>query len=306
MAESAITVGARRIVVSNLDKVLYPDGPFTKAQVIDYYVRVSAFLLPHFKNRPVTLVRYPDGPFGKSFYEKNAPKFTPDWVTTFPVPRSEGGVIQYILINDLATLAWAANLAALELHPFLHCAPKIDRPTHVVFDLDPGEGTDILTCAEVAFLVHDLLAKLRLECFPKVSGSKGIQIYVPLNSAVTYEKTNAFAHTVADLLSSRYPTLIVSQMAKILRRNKVFIDWSQNTKSKTTVGVYSLRAKRERPFVSLPVKWEELKKAIQTSDPDQLFFEPGAALTRLKKQGDLFAAVLKLKQRLAREHSQIT
>src|SRR3954462_5927880 len=164
MAESAITVGARKIVVSNLDKVLYPDGSFTKAQVIDYYVRVSAFLLPHFKNRPVTLVRYPDGPLGKSFFKKNAPKFTPDWVTTFPVPRSEGGVIQYILINDLPTLAWTSNLAALELHPFLHRAPRIDRPTHVVFDLDPGEGADILTCVEVAFLVRELLQGFALSC----------------------------------------------------------------------------------------------------------------------------------------------
>ena len=209
-------------------------------------------------------------------------------------------MINYILINDLATLAWAANLAALELHPFLHRAPKIDRPTHVVFDLDPGEGANILTCVEVAFLVRDLLARFHLKCFPKVSGSKGIQIYVPVNKTITYAATNSFAHATADLLAKQHPTLIVSEMAKALRRGKVFIDWSQNTQSKTTVGVYSLRAKRDRPFVSMPVKWEEMKKAARKADPENLFFEPKAALARLRKHGDLFAPVLKLKQQLPR------
>ncbi len=301
MPESVIKVANRKVTVSNLDKVLYPAGPFTKAQVIDYYLHVGEFLLPHFKNRPVTLVRYPNGPFGKSFYEKNAPGFTPSWVKTFPVPRSEGGVIQYILINDLPTLAWTSNLAALELHPFLHRAPRIAQPTHVVFDLDPGEGADILTCVEVALLVRDLLQQIDLSCFPKVSGSKGIQLYVPLNTPTSYEDTNSFARRIANRLASEHPSLVVSDMAKALRKNKVFIDWSQNTQSKTTVGVYSLRAKRERPFVSMPVKWEELNRAVSKSDSGSLFFEPGAALARLKETGDLFAPVLMLKQALPKE-----
>src|SRR5436190_2678114 len=298
MGESTLKVGKRKVPVSNLDKVLYPGGRFTKADVINYYVEVGRFLLPHFKNRPVTLVRYPDGVFGKSFYEKNAPGFTPKWVRTFPVPRVEGGVINYILVNDLPSLVWVANTASLELHPFLHCAPKIDIPTHVVFDLDPGEGANILTCIEVAFLAREVLAKFHLKCFPKVSGSKGLLLYVPLNQPVTYETTSAFARAAADLLAREHPDLIVSEMSKSLRRNKVFIDWSQNTQSKTTVGVYSLWAKRERPFVSMPVKWEELKQAADGSDTDSLFFEAKAALARLKKVGDLFAPVLKLKQQL--------
>lgn len=287
--------------MSNLDKVLYPGSRFTKARVIEYYSRVSPFLLPHLKNRPVTLLRFPDGVFGESFYEKNAPGFVPGWIRTFPVPRSEGGVIRYILVNDLPTLVWLANLAALELHPFLHRTPRIDRPTHVVFDLDPGEGSNLLTCIEVALLVRELLGRLKLESFPKVSGSKGLQLYVPLNTAVSYDTTQAFARTVANLLARQHPGLVVSEMAKVLRAGKVFIDWSQNNQSKTTVGVYSLRAKRERPFVSMPVTWDELRAASEAGDPERLFFEPDAALDRLENTGDLFAPVLKLKQKLPRE-----
>jgi bifunctional non-homologous end joining protein LigD len=301
MGKSSLRIGNRDVPVSNLEKVLYPETAFTKLQVIEYYVKVGGFLLPHFKNRPVTLVRFPDGVSGKSFYEKQAPKFTPDWVKTFPVPRAEGGVIDYILINDLPTLAWVANLASLELHPFLHRVPRIDTPTLMVFDLDPGEGASILTCIEVAFLIRSLLERVGLKCLPKVSGSKGLQIYVPLNKRTTYEATNKFAHTVADLLAREHPKLIVSQMAKSLRRGKVFIDWSQNTQSKTTVGVYSLRAKRDRPLVSMPVTWEELEKASHNRDSDDLFFEPQPALERLKKIGDLFAPVLEMKQQLPRK-----
>lgn len=304
MGKSSIKIGSREITVSNLEKVLYPEGKFTKFQVIEYYVNVGRFLLPHFKNRPVTLVRFPDGVLGKSFYEKQAPKFTPDWIKTFPVPRSEGGFINYILINDLPTLAWVANLAALELHPFLHRAPRIEKPTVLVFDLDPGEGSSILTCIEVAFLVCSTLDRVGLKCFPKVSGSKGLQIYIPLNSRTTYEVTNTFARAVADLLAREHPKLIVAQMAKNLRRGKVFIDWSQNTQSKTTVGVYSLRAKRERPLVSMPVTWEELEKASRKTDVEALSFEPKPALERLEKLGDLFAPVLEIKQQLPRKSLQ--
>ena len=299
---NTLKIDNRQLAISNPDKVLYPAAKFTKAQVVAYYLRVAPFLLPHFRNRPVTLKRYPDGVFGEAFYEKDAPAFTPEWVKTFPVPRREGGPdINYILINDRATLAWAANIAALELHPFLHRAPRIDNPTHLLFDLDPGEGTAILQCAEVALLLRELLAKLRLKSWPKVSGSKGIQVYVPLNSPVTYDVTQRFARAVAELLEKQHPALIVAEMAKNLRHGKVFIDWSQNADHKTTVGVYSLRAKRERPFVSMPVKWSELSSALKTRKIDNLYFGPDAALIRLKKLGDLFAPVLKTKQRLPKK-----
>jgi bifunctional non-homologous end joining protein LigD len=299
MAEAgSLKIGNRRLSISNPDKVFYNGGKFTKLDVINYYLAVAPWLLPHFRGRPVTLKRYPNGIHGEVFYEKDAPSFTPEWVMTFPVPRREGGPdINYILINDRATLAWAANIAALELHPFLHRAPHLDRPTHVVFDLDPGEGAGLAECIEVVFLLRDVLTKLRLQSFPKVSGSKGLQLYVPLNTSTTYDATRLFAKTIAELLEREHPRLVVADMAKNVRHNKVFIDWSQNADHKTTVGVYSLRAKRDRPFVSMPVKWSELQKA----KVEALQFEPAPALERLKKLGDLFAPVLKLKQKLPRQ-----
>ncbi len=294
-----LDVGGQKVQVSNLDKVLYPENQFTKAQVIDYYIRVSEYLLPHFRDRPVTLKRYPDGVRGEFFYEKDAPRFAPKWIQTFPVPRRAGGAdICYILVNDLPTLVWCANAASLELHPFLHRVPELQRPTSVVFDLDPGEGADILSCVEVAFLLRELLAGLQLECWPKVSGSKGIQVYVPLNSAITYGTTQPFARAVAELLAKQHPALIVAEMAKSERPRKVFIDWSQNSDFKTTIGVYSLRAKHGQPFVSLPVSWDELKKAVRSKSANDLYWSPDAALERLQRTGDLFGPVLTLRQEL--------
>ena len=298
-AKQTLRIGERDVPVSNLDKVLFPEAKFTKGQLIDYYIRVSRWLLPHLDNRPVTLKRYPDGVTGEFFYEKDAPRFTPAWVKTFPVPRRAGGrAIRYILVNDLETLAWAANLANIELHPFLHRVPKLDQPTSVVFDLDPGEGTDVLTCARVAFVLKDALEKLGLQSFAKVSGSKGIQVYAPLNTAVTYEATRPFAQGLAMTLEREFPDLVVSEMAKHLRAGKVFIDWSQNSDFKTTVGVYSLRAKRQTPFASMPVSWDELRAAMEAKESHSLYWQPDAAIQRLEKIGDLFAPVLKLKQRL--------
>ena len=298
--EERLRIGTRAVAVSNLEKVLYPARKFSKGQVIDYYLRIAPLLLPHFSDRPVTLKRFPDGIYGDAFYEKDAPGFTPDWVQTFPVPRRDPKMppIRYVLINDAATLAWAANAGCLELHPFLHRAPEIDRPTFVAFDLDPGEGTSILESAEVAFLLRDLLAKVKLKCFPKVSGSKGIQIYMPLNVTVSYDVTQPFARALAELMVREYPDRVVVDMAKSLRAGKVFIDWSQNADHKTTIGVYSLRAKSERPYVSLPVRWQELRAAIRTSKPDRLYWTADEALRRVKRVGDLFAPVLKLKQHL--------
>jgi bifunctional non-homologous end joining protein LigD len=298
-----LKIGSRRIPVSNLDKLLYPGQKFTKSKVIDYYIRISKYLLPHLKNHPVTLKRFPDGVFGEFFYEKDAPAFTPSWVKTFPVPRREssGKDIRYILINDLPTLVWLANLANLEIHPFLHRVPHLDRPTSMVFDCDPGEGADILSCARVAVMLREVLSELGLNSYAKVSGSKGLQVYVPLNSVVTYEETGALAKALAELLEEREPKLIVSQMPKRLRTKKVFIDWSQNSEFKTTVGVYSLRAKTHRPYVSVPIGWDELAEALKKKDREQLFFTPEEAIARVERMGDLFKPVLKSVQKLPPE-----
>jgi len=298
-----LTVDGRKIPVSNLEKVLYPESRVTKTQVIDYYLRISSWLLPHLKDRPVTLKRYPNGVTGEYFYEKDAPGFTPEWVKTFPIPRrdSSGTDIRYILINDRPTVVWLANLANLEIHPFLHHVPHIDRPTWVVFDLDPDEGADILTCARVAFILRDVLTRLEMRSFAKVSGSKGLQVYVPLNTKVTYAETQPFAKAVAELLAASHPELIVADMAKVLRRRKVFIDWSQNADFKTTVGVYSLRAKNLRPFVSAPVEWDELATAMDKEDVESLFFGVEDIIERLRRVGDLFKPVLTIKQTLPRQ-----
>ena len=295
-----LTVGRRRIAVSNLDKLLYPGTKFTKADVINYYLNVSKYILPHLKDHPITLKRFPDGVFGESFYEKDAPAFTPEWVKTVSVPRREtsGPDIRYTLINDLPTLVWAANLATLEIHPFLHRAPQLNRPTTIVFDCDPGEGANILDAARVALMLREVLHELGFDSYVKVSGSKGVQVYVPLNSAVTYDETQPLARGIAQLLAQREPNLVVWQMPKRLRTKKVFIDWSQNSEYKTTVSVYSLRAKTYRPYVSLPVTWDELADALQSKDADALFFTPEETLKRVEKTGDLFKPVLKQVQRL--------
>lgn len=258
-----------------------------RADAIAYYEAVSRFILPHLRNRPLSFQRYADEIPGEFFWEKDAPSFTPKWVKTFPVPRREGPDIHYIVANDAKTLTWLASIGAVDLHPFLHVIPRIGVATHVVFDLDPGEGADIRDCAEVAFLLRDLI---ELECFAKVSGSKGLQVYVPLNSGASHALTETYARVIADELARRHPKQVVSKMAKTLRHKKVFIDWSQNADYKTTVAVYSLRA--NRGLVSMPVTWEELKRA------KKLEFTPKEAIARLKKGGDLFAPVLKMKQKL--------
>ena len=301
-----LTIGRRRIAVSNLDKLLYPGTKFTKAKVIDYYINISKYLLPHLKNHPITLKRFPDGVFGEAFYEKDAPAFTPSWVKTAPVLRREtpGPDIRYVLINDLPTLVWVANLATLEIHPFLHRASQLNRPTAMVFDCDPGEGADILDAARVALMLREVLQELGLEPYVKVSGSKGVQVYVPLNSRVTYDETQPLAQGIAQLLAQREPKLIVWQMPKRLRTKKVFIDWSQNSEYKTTVSVYSLRARVYRPYVSVPVEWHELSGALQSKDADALFFTPEETLERVEKIGDLFKPVLKQVQTLPAEIRQ--
>ena len=294
-----LRVGQHAIRLTNPDKVFYPRTGFTKRQVVEYYIAVARYLLPHLEDRPVTLKRYPNGTRGQFFYEKQAPTFTPDWVKTFAVPRRAGGPdINYIVINDVATLAWCATVANLEIHPFLHRIPHVERPTGIVFDLDPGEGTDVLSCGEVALLLRRALDGVDLQAFPKVSGSKGLQLHVPLNTGVTYEQTAHFALLTAQALERAYPRLVVTDMAKARRAGKVLIDWSQNTDYKTTVAVYSLRAKRDSPFVSFPVTWKELEAAIAARNGQSLYFDPPTALRRLANAGDLYGPVVRLKQQL--------
>jgi bifunctional non-homologous end joining protein LigD len=293
-----LDVGGQVLSVSNVDKVLYPEAGVTKGDVIDYYVRVSPWLLPHLEGRPITLKRYPNGVEGGFFYEKQCPSHRPDWVRTTKVPRSKGGDIDYCVIDGLPALVWAANLADLELHTFLHVAPRLTRPTAIAFDLDPGAPADIVECCRVALLLRDLLRSLKLASFPKTSGSKGLQLYVPLNvPRVTYARTKALARGLAELIEREAPALVVSKMTKSLRKGKVFIDWSQNDDHKTTVNVYSLRA-TARPTVSTPVTWEEVEATLASGNAATLVFEREAALERLEALGDLFAPVLTQVQQL--------
>lgn len=297
--KATLDVHGTKVDVTNLDKVFYPETGFTKGDVIDYYVKISPVLLPHLKDRPISLKRYPDGVDGFFFYEKNAPAHRPKWVKTTKVAKSEGGEINYCVMNDLPALVWAANLADLELHTFLHKAPAIHRPTALAFDLDPGSPADVIQCCQVAMWVRGIFAELGLECFAKTSGSKGLQVYVPLNTATTYEKTKAFAQAIAQALEKQFPDLVLSKMKRSLRKGKVFVDWSQNDDKKTTVNVYSLRAK-SHPTISTPVTWSEVAKALKKKDAKLLTFEPKDVFKRVDKLGDLFASVLTMKQRLPR------
>jgi bifunctional non-homologous end joining protein LigD len=278
--------------------VLWPDAGFTKGQVIDYYARIADVLVPHLRARPLTLKRYPNGIAESFFYEKRCPGHRPEWVRTAPIwsGRNEGE-IDYCLCNDRATLIWLAQLAALELHPSLSLADEIERPTVLAFDLDPGAPAEILDCCRVGLRLRDLFSRVGLESFPKTSGSKGLQVYVPLNAEITYDQTKPFAHAVAQALERNDPDLVVSRMAKNLRKGKVLVDWSQNDEHKTTVAVYSLRA-RERPTVSTPLAWDEVERALSDEDPGSLTFEADQVLERVAERGDLFSPVVELTQEL--------
>jgi bifunctional non-homologous end joining protein LigD len=278
------------------DRVLFPEDGFTKRDAVAYYRAIANVLLPHLRNRPVSFKRYPDTVNNESFWEKDAPSFTPSWVKTIDVPRRRGeSDISYIVANDMKTLAWIAQVGGVELHPFLHRAPKIDRATDVVFDLDPGEGATILDCCRVAVILRDALWAMRLRSFVKVSGSKGVQVYAPLTSPATHAQTESFAQLVAEELARAHPKKIVAKMTKSIRAKKVFIDWSQNAGFKTTVAVYSLRSKSARPFVSMPMRWEEIESARKKS---ALYFSPAEAIERVKELGDVWAEMRTVRQRL--------
>jgi len=305
-----VQIEGRTLSLSNLGKVLYPRAGFTKGQVIDYYTRVAPVLLPHLRDRPLTLKRYPNGVEGGFFYEKQCPKHRPDWVRTELVRMRGGGRwgrergegsgpkdIEFCVVDDLATLVWTSNLADLELHPSLARVDDVTSPQILAFDLDPGPPATVVECAQVAVRLREAFEHLGLESFPKTSGSKGMQVYVPLNVPTSYDVTKPFALGLAQLLERRHPELVVSDMKKALRTGKVLVDWSQNDEHKTTVSVYSLRA-RDRPTVSTPVSWDEVEAVIASGDPEELAFDSAQVLERVAERGDLFAPVATLEQEL--------
>jgi bifunctional non-homologous end joining protein LigD len=294
---AAVTVEGRELKLSNLRKPMYPQADFAKRDVIDFYARAADVILTHLKDRALTVKRWPDGVDGKAFFQKQAPAHRPDWVRTVTLP-SEKKPIDYVLAQDRATLVWLANLAAIELHTPLALGDAPERPTTLVFDLDPGAPATIVECCRVALALHGMFENLGLQTFAKTSGSKGLQLYVPLNSPdVSFAQTKPFAKAVAELLEQTEPELVVSTQTKARRTGKVLIDWSQNDSRKTTVCVYSLRA-LARPTVSTPVQWDEVRATLDSGDPATLTFEAGEVLRRVGEHGDLFAPVLSLVQQL--------
>ncbi len=294
-----VSIEDRRLSLSNLDKLLYPQAGFTKGHVIDYYTRIAPVLLPHLRDRPLTLKRYPDGVDGGHFYEKRCPSHRPQWVRVAPVwsGRNEGD-INYCVADDLATLVWLANLADLEMHTPLARASDTETPTLIAFDLDPGAPATIVECARVALDLREAFDHLGLQAFPKTSGSKGMQVYLPLNTpGVTWDETKTFAMHLAQLLERRDRDRVVSDMSKAKRGGKVFVDWSQNDRHKTTVNVYSLRA-MERPTVSTPLSWDEVQEMADSGEP--LAFTAPEVLARVEELGDLFSPVQTLEQALPR------
>lgn len=297
MSEVAVTLGGKKLKLSNLEKVLYPAAGTTKAEVINYYRQIAPYILPHLKNRPVTLKRFPNGVAAPFFYEKRCPVHRPEWMDVADIPLETDEPLLTCLINSPAALIWVANLASIELHTQLHRATSLGKPNFVVFDLDPGPPAGLLECIPVALEMRDLLHEYGLESYPKVSGGKGLHFYVPLNTAVTFAQTKTFARAVAQTMEKEDPDRITSNMSRAGRAGKVFIDWSQNDQHKTTVCVYSLRA-REKPSVSMPVTWDELETAKKRRNVKPLQFDIKRAIRRAEEQGDLFADVLKIKQKL--------
>ncbi len=297
MNRKVVEAAGRRLSLSNLKKDLYPSYGFTKAHVLEYYRRIADFILPHLKDRALTLKRYPDGTEKDFFFEKRCPVHRPAWVKTAEVRHKEERMT-VCLVNDLETLIWVENLASLELHVPLARAVSPETPDSMVFDLDPGDQADILDCARVALILRDLLSQMRLASYAKTSGKKGLHVYVPLNrKEATFEDTKKFSKAVAEVLQRNYPDLVTAKMAKESRTKKVFINWSQNDSSKTMICVYSLRA-REKPTVSFPLEWEELENLSKQGDPEKLLIMHSEAVSRVEKKGDLFRELLTKKQKL--------
>ncbi|MGW5669730.1 non-homologous end-joining DNA ligase [Micromonospora sp. NPDC003776] len=288
-----VDVEGRALELSNLDKVLYPKAGFTKGEVIDYYTRIAPVLLPHLRDRALTRIRFPNGVEGGSFFEKNKPNNTPDWVRieNLPAPGSSKGreTIDYVVCEDLPTLVWLANLAALELH-----TPQWqigEHPDMMVLDLDPGAPAALKQCCQVALLMRDRLAEDGIESYPKTSGKKGMQLCCPIAGTQDADDVSAYAKRIAQELEKAHPKLIVSKMARNLRPGKVFIDWSQNNAAKTTVAPYSLRAQAV-PSVSTPLTWDEVSAGAAGKRPATKPYTADEVLKRVAKQGDLLAPLL--------------
>jgi bifunctional non-homologous end joining protein LigD len=295
-----VEVDGRELKLTNLDKVLYPEAGFTKGEVVDYYAKVAPAIVPHLKGRAVTLRRFPEGvdDLDAAFFEKRCPKHRPKWVKTARVEAGpHAGKIDFCVCDSRPTLIWMAQLAAIELHPSLSLSRAPKRPTVLAFDLDPGPPADIVDCCQVALRLREMFGHFGVESFPKTSGSKGLQVYIPLNGKASYEVTKPFANAIAQLLEKQTPDKVVSKMKKVERKGKVFVDWSQNHQRKTTIAVYSLRA-RDRPTASTPVTWEEVEAVAGTGDGTSLVFEASEVLERIEQYGDLFAPVLELEQEL--------
>ncbi|MHB8995214.1 MAG: non-homologous end-joining DNA ligase [Armatimonadota bacterium] len=296
MKEVDVEIASQTVRLSNLDKVLYPKTGFTKGQVIDYYVKIADTVLPHVRNRAMTMARYPDGVEGPMFYQKRCPDKRPDFMRLTHVwSETTHRNLSYCVIDDAASLAWLVNLAAIELHPFLATADDVLTPTLMTFDLDPGPGMTLVDCAKVAVQLRHLLRQAGMESFPKSSGKKGMHLNVPINTPCSYDETKGFSRALAQLLERYHPDRITSNMRKTEREGRVFVDWSQNDEHKSTVCVYSLRV-FERPRVSTPLTWEEVETAIEREDPGSLVFEAEQVLERVEKLGDLYEPVVTMKQ----------
>jgi bifunctional non-homologous end joining protein LigD len=295
MADVVVTVDGRELKLTNLDKVLYPSG-FTKGEVIDYHARIAPAMVPHVAGRCITFRRFPDGTAAPGFFEKRCPKHRPEWVPVAAGPGDRRGGVDYCRIEEPAALVWAGNLSAVELHAPMARADEQETPRAVVFDLDPGPRTDIADCCRIALAVRDILAAVGLDGWCKTSGSKGLQLYVPLNTkGPTHEAAADFALAVGQLLERQEPKQVTTTMAKAVRPGKIFVDWSQNAHHKTTIAPYSLRARPE-PTVSAPVSWAEVETCA--GGGVELRFEAAAVLARVEAHGDLFAPVLTVEQRL--------
>jgi bifunctional non-homologous end joining protein LigD len=295
-AAGQLDVGGRRLTIRNLERVIFPQAGTTKGELLDYYVRVADVMLAHLRDRLLHMHRYPEGVEGPRFWQKGCPDHKPEWLPTAPVwSRDKRSNIDYCVVNELAALLWAVNIGSIELHTSLHRIEDLHRPTVIAFDLDPGEGAGLLECCEVALRLRDLLAGVGLRSLPKTSGSKGLQVYVPMNTAISYAESKPAARSIAELLERDRPDAVVSRMAKSLRSGKVLVDWSQNTEHKSMVCAYSVRAKR-RPTVSTPVTWREVEDALDRGDADRLVFELGDVLERVDEHGDLFGPVLETRQ----------
>ncbi len=298
MSRTFVEMAGKKLPLANLEKDLYPAYGFTKAAILGYYRGIATFILPHLKDRALTFKRYPEGVDKEFFFEKRCPVHRPAWVRTAEIPQDDGERMTVCLINDLETLLWAENLAALELHVPLARAASPGTPDSMVFDLDPGEPASILECSRVALILRDLLSRMGLVSYVKTSGQKGLHVFVPLNrTKATFEDTRTFTKAVAGIMQKHYPELVTAKMAKKERNAKVFINWSQNEASKTMVCVYSLRA-REKPFVSFPLAWSELEDPGRIGKPERLQVTHAEALSRAVEQGDLFHDVLVKEQML--------